>query len=227
MKKILKKIANKFGYEIVNQKFFNPSAQILANESKYLWLNDKKFNLLYGEAIKATGNNDFFPHKVRSYMLIQLLNLVINKFSHYLVQNFVECGVAEGTTVHEFCQVLKENKKPNQKITFYAFDSFEGLSARQKEDVFNEFIPEKSLPKEQIGSGKGAIAFDLEHVKKGLKAFDFIEYHKGWIPECFNNLPKRERERESICLFILTWIFTSQRLQHWNIFIRDLRQAVL
>ena len=115
MKKILKKIANKFGYEIVNQKFFNPSAQILANESKYLWLNDKKFNLLYGEAIKATGNNDFFPHKVRSYMLIQLLNLVINKFSHYLVQNFVECGVAEGTTVHEFCQVLKENKKPNQK----------------------------------------------------------------------------------------------------------------
>lgn len=192
MRKLLKKFFKYLGYEIIDSRYFDPAAQNLTSKSKYLWLNDRFFNDLYEEALKATGTDSFIPHKVRSYTLIQLLQLIVNKFKNYPVQHFAECGVLRGMTVYEFCSILERSRKLGTNVTFHAFDSYRGLSPRQKEDVTNELAPEKSLPDNEIGTGKGSMTYSLEEVQNNLKKFDFIEYHKGWIPESFKGLPEKK-----------------------------------
>ncbi|MBI3627932.1 MAG: class I SAM-dependent methyltransferase [Candidatus Sungbacteria bacterium] len=181
MRKIIRRIANYFGYEVMRL------AQSLNNQPRYLWLNDQKFHEIYQDSLKATHKGDFFPSKVRNYTLIQLASYVSQRFHNYPEQNFVEAGIARGTTLFQLCSVLKGGR---HKI--YAFDSFQGLSARTKEDVTSEFDIEKSLPASKIGSDGGRMAYSLEDVRESLKDFDFIEYHKGWIPDSFAHVPERQ-----------------------------------
>ena len=130
---------------------------------KYQWANDREFNDLYSKALEKTKTVNFFPHKIRSYTLMQLLKMAPEG-------EIVECGVFKGTTAY---QIRSLTNKP-----IHLFDSFEGISGREKAD---------SQRDGDIG-GKGEIACSLEDVKKYLSDFYDFKYYKGWIPDKFSDV---------------------------------------
>jgi len=67
---------------------------------------------------------------------------------------------------------------------FY-FDSFEGLSEYQTMDLFPGL-------KEDVAARRKQFACSLEEVRENLKEFFFIQYHKGWIPQRFDEVKDRK-----------------------------------
>lgn len=127
-------------------------------EVKYEWANDERFNNLYRDACERTGTKSFFPHKMRSYMLYELLKNIP-------AGEIAECGVFRGVTAYQIHRCTYR--------VVHLFDSFEGLSDRTPED--------------EGEGGRGIIACSLEEVQKNIGTGSF-RYYKGWIPERFEEV---------------------------------------
>lgn len=125
---------------------------------KYEWANDIDFNEIYDIALEVTKTQDFLPHRMRSYTLLQFLK-------HAPEGEIAECGVFRGMTAFE---LYKATGRP-----IHLFDSFEGLSEKTAEDC-------------AVG-GKGTISCSLEAVKESLVGGNF-RYYKGWIPDEFHKV---------------------------------------
>jgi len=97
----------------------------------------------------------------RKYFLDQLLKSVVD-----VSGDTAECGVYMGASSWLICDRIQGGEK-----THHIFDSFEGLS--QPEDIDGDYWQE------------GDMSIDIGNVKEILNSFDFVEYHKGWIPERF------------------------------------------
>jgi hypothetical protein len=82
-----------------------------------------------------------------------------------------ECGVYKGATSYLICQA--ENGIPR---THFIFDSFEGLSQPTTEEG-NYWT-------------KGDLATSLERTRANLP-FPNVSYHKGWIPDRFEDVADR------------------------------------
>lgn len=97
----------------------------------------------------------------RKYTLDQLMQLVTD-----VDGQTVECGVWMGASSYLMCRRIAGCGKRH-----HIFDSFEGLSQPGQEDGSH-------------WTG-GDMACGEEKVRSVLKEFDFVDYHKGWIPERF------------------------------------------
>lgn len=90
-----------------------------------------------------------------------------------------ECGVFEGASSLVICDAMVVQKDYRHHV----FDSFEGLSEPQSGDVATE--------EKMVRWKKGDLHGPLELVQKNLARFDFVEYHKGWIPDRFQDVADR------------------------------------
>jgi len=124
------------------------------------FLYDAKF-IRYYDNLSGADNYRSFDRK---YTLDQLMKLVIS-----VPGDTAECGAYQGASSFLICQRIVGLKKKH-----HIFDSFEGLSA----------------PGEKDGSywKKGDLSTSERIIRKNLKPFDFVVYHKGWIPDTFGNV---------------------------------------
>lgn len=101
----------------------------------------------------------------RRLMLHELVRLV-----HGVEGDTAECGVYHGAGSYVICAA---NEQSGGR-THHIFDSFEGLSE----------------PGEKDGShwSAGNMAVGIERVKQNLARFERVQYHKGWIPERFEDV---------------------------------------
>jgi len=98
----------------------------------------------------------------RKYFLRELVKMIVP-----LNSDTAECGVFHGASSYLICSVMQG--QPGRK--HHLFDSFEGLSQPESGDG-NYW-------------SKGDLNVDIDTVKSNLSEFNFVEYHKGWIPDTF------------------------------------------
>lgn len=120
------------------------------------FLKDEKFKEYYRKF-----EPDNWRSYDRKYFLDQLAGSVVD-----VAGDTAECGVYMGASSWLICNQIRGYKK-----THHIFDSFEGLS---KPDEFDGEYWQK-----------GDMSVDIRKVNEVLSNFDFVEYHKGWIPERF------------------------------------------
>ena len=103
----------------------------------------------------------------RKYALDQLVKVVA-----VVEGDTVECGGFRGASSYLICRRIAGSKK-----THYIFDSFEGLS--------------KPGPEDGSHWRAGEMASDEAMIRENLRDFDYVVYHKGWIPEKFHEVEDR------------------------------------
>lgn len=123
-----------------------------------VWREDKKFEEYY-----ANFEGENYHSLDRKYTVNQFLPLIKN-----VAGDTVECGAYKGATSFLICAFIQQQ---GQSKKHHIFDSFEGISKPQKEDG--------AYWKE------GDLATSEEICRNNLAAFDFVKYHKGWIPDKF------------------------------------------
>jgi len=125
-----------------------------------IFLDDNNF-IRYYESFEGTKNYHSFDRK---YMLDQLMKLVVS-----LDGDTAECGAYKGASSFLICRRIAGSSKKH-----HIFDSFEGLSEPTRED----------------GTywQKGDLSSSEKIIRENLKDFDFVAYHKGWIPETFHEV---------------------------------------
>ena len=112
---------------------------------------------------KSCGTDNY--HSLdRKYTLDQLMKLVTDTEG-----GTAECGVWRGASSYLMCRRIAGLRK-----THHIFDSFEGLS--------------KPGPEDGVHWTGGDMACDESIVRQNLRGFDFVMYHKGWIPERFHEV---------------------------------------
>lgn len=127
-----------------------------------IWQENEDFLKLYQSISK--GNNH---HADRKFLLGSLLESVRD-----LPGDTVECGVLDGASSLFMCKAITGLNKEH-----HIFDSFEGLS--------------QPLAMDGDYWQKGGLKPDMEVLQHRLGEFDFVKYHKGWIPEKFTNVADR------------------------------------
>ena len=133
------------------------------SEMRRGWLQDRDF-FAYYERVRELHEYDHYHCADRKYFLMNLLGL-----THGLEGDTAECGVYRGASSFLICDFFRNDGK-----THHAFDSFEGLSEPAAED--GAFWHKSDLASNE------AIA------RKFLSEFDFVRFHKGWIPETFSSI---------------------------------------
>ncbi len=152
--------------------------------SSYL-LSEKIVNFIYPDYIFSEFGRSFLKEKEfreyysqfdssnwhsydRKYFLDQLFKSIL-----HVDGDTAECGVFQGATSWLMCNCMAGTNKRH-----HIFDSFEGLSQPEKED--GEYWLQ------------GNLSTDINIVKNNLKGFDFVEYHKGWIPDRFEDVDNNQ-----------------------------------
>jgi len=125
-----------------------------------IFLQDEDF-IRYYESFIGTEN---YHSLDRKYTLDQLMRLAVS-----LEGDTAECGAYQGASSFLICRRIAGLEKKH-----HIFDSFEGLSMPMPED----------------GSywSQGNLACSESVIRKNLKEFDFVVYHKGWIPTKFQEV---------------------------------------
>lgn len=167
IKNIIKRLASKYGYEIRRE-----------NSVETYFQKDPIFNALYEEAqihtqMEATDN---LLRRQRHYVLNYLLQNINLKSG-----DVCETGCWRGLSAYQIAAHIHSLK---EDIFFHVFDSFEGLSDIQPVDRYEH-------DHRDIDSIKKQFSCSMDIVKENLKAFDFIKYYKGWIPERFVEVKDR------------------------------------
>jgi len=165
LKTIIKNIFNKFGYEVVNKKGF----------PQVYYEIDRRFHKLYDHAQKKCQMTqmDNTLRRQRHYTLNYLL------WNTNIEQGDVcELGCFRGLSAY---QIASHINAINKDTVFHIFDSFEGLSEFNTQDILVE-------EKKNLDERRKHFACSLETVKGNLKEFDFIRYYKGWIPDRFREV---------------------------------------
>ncbi len=126
-----------------------------------LWWKDEKFNTYLAHFDELQGCNTD-----RRWMVHQLLKLISS-----VPGDTAECGVYKGATSYLICQAANDIRREH-----FIFDSFEGLSQPASEDGTHWT--------------KGDLATPLERAKANLP-FPGVSYHKGWIPDRFQDVADR------------------------------------
>jgi O-methyltransferase len=173
MQKIIEHSIENF-FSCFNLKISRISTQLIPS---VFFEIDTDFNQLYDLAQQKTQmkSSDNSLRRQRHYTLTKLLQQtspIINQ------GNVAECGCWRGLSSYQIAYNLK---KMNFQQNFFIFDSFEGLSEFQEEDVKQTLAIKKE-------DRKNYFAYPLDCVKDNLKEFDFIDYKQGWIPSRFEEV---------------------------------------
>ena len=128
-----------------------------------IFLRDSEFIGKYESLVGKTNYHSLD----RKYTMNQLLKLAKN-----VAGDTVECGVYEGASSYWICKATQGTNKKH-----HVFDSFQGLS--------------EPCTKDGVYWKKGDLSAAENIVKQNLSDFDFVEYHKGFIPDKFHEVEER------------------------------------
>ncbi|MBL0919587.1 MAG: class I SAM-dependent methyltransferase [Hydrogenophaga sp.] len=154
-------------------------------EKNMMYEADARYHTLRAKGLAATASPDGKTKSIeKQYNTLQFLRLVRS-----MEGCIAECGSFKGLGSFMFCHTLRESDPGYDGRDFHIFDSFEGLSEPKEQDHIQDA---------RVGAtgvaymGAGSFHGGLDHVRQALSEFPAIEYHKGWIPESFKNLPERQ-----------------------------------
>ncbi len=133
------------------------------------------------------GLKDSTAKRIRRFLMAGMIDWLAK--SGQLNGNVAECGCYLGHSSFIIATILKHYGFSRR---FHIFDSFEGLSDASTEDV--EPLQISNVTAAELHrmiepkDGKRRFHGGLERVRKNLAAFDFIDFHSGWIPERFGEV---------------------------------------
>jgi hypothetical protein len=176
LRKSLKKIARSAGFEVrrVHGERY---------EKNMLYEADIHYHALRAKGLAITGTPDGKTKSIeKQYNTIQFLRLV-----QFMEGCIAECGTFRGLGSFMFCHTLRETNPGYDGSSFHIFDSFEGLSKPTERDLIQDA---RAGSQGTAYMAAGSFQAGLDHVRRALSEFPAIEFHKGWIPECFKGLPE-------------------------------------
>jgi hypothetical protein len=140
---------------------------------------------LYVEAMQRTQAMPVPLH--RFHRVYQLSRLVEESLALY--GETAECGCFRGLSSYVICATERLHRPGYDGRSHHIFDSFEGLSAPQAEDLSGGDAPGEARVD---GMRKaGAFKASLEEVRANLAGFPGIDCRRGWIPESLRGIPDR------------------------------------
>jgi len=174
----VRKMARSAGFEI---RRVNSGGRY---EKNMMYEADTRYHALRARGLALTGTPDGKTKSIeKQYNTIQFLRLVQS-----MEGSIAECGTFKGLGSFMFCHTLREVDSRYDGRGFHIFDSFEGLSEPTAQDHIQD---PRAGAEGAAYMGAGSFQAGLDHVRKALSEFPAIEFHKGWIPECFKGVPER------------------------------------
>jgi O-methyltransferase len=140
----------------------------------------------YQHSRRLTGSTDDLAKQMRFYTLMQAVGRVA---SGRVTGDVVECGCWRGHSSHMIARALSASDWAGRLLIF---DSFEGgLSDKDAQDraQLGDTDPEATLRQKLL------FASSQEAVAAVHSPFEFVELHKGWIPEVFAQVEGLEARR--------------------------------
>jgi len=147
---------------------------------------DSQFETSYLAAMRTVTSQPWpLQRRARFRSLVQLLMQ-----TRAAIGDIAECGCYLGLSSHLMCSYLRLENAGFRGAGFHVFDSFQGLSAPTMEDD----VPADLECADQIEAMcmQGNFAANLPQVRRNLAEFPDIEFHPGWIPLTFRDLPDRK-----------------------------------
>lgn len=133
---------------------------------------------LYQEGLYHVRMMDAADRRARFFHLTQLLRL-----TRGVKGETAEAGVFRGLSSWLICKVLQEENPDFKGENHLMIDSFEGLSEPVEKDG--------AFPLKRFNEG-GFTQTSVERVQKSLSDFPDVEIHKGWIPDVFEKIPRKQ-----------------------------------
>ena len=135
---------------------------------------DTEFNARYdrAQAMTQMAASDNALRRQRHYTLNHLLKNLEGVPGH-----FCELGCWRGLSAYQTAEHIRGH---HRGARFCILDSFEGLSEYREEDK-----PAQGYDYEAM---RRVLSCPEDIVKNNLREFDFISYHKGWIPDQFHEV---------------------------------------
>lgn len=96
-----------------------------------------------------------------------------------------ECGVLHGTSALLLCRAAQTTNPAYAGEGLHLIDSFEGLDTPKDEDRFDV---QRADGVKSVSIVKGAYSAPMDRPRRALKDFPRVTYHKGWIPQVFDEL---------------------------------------
>lgn len=131
---------------------------------------------LYVEAMKRT---QAMPVPLNRFHRVHRLSHLVEE-SLALDGETAECGCFRGLSSYVICATERQHRPGYDGRFHHVFDSFQGLSAPQAEDLSQDADP---AAKRVDGMRKaGAFSASIDEVRANLAEFPGIDYQPGWLP---------------------------------------------
>lgn len=140
------------------------------------------FMSLYRKAIQVmqNGTRDNQEKQMRFFVMAQLVSQAVRTMPDL---DLAECGCFMGHSTFMTASLMREG---GAKGALHVFDSFEGLSKFDDEDMSSFYADD-----DVRATLRGRFRADEAGVRQRLEGFDFIKFYKGWIPERFGEVAER------------------------------------
>jgi O-methyltransferase len=178
MKTLIRSIFGAMGLDIYRSQ--NPAHDFYPRNMTHAqtsYETDLEFHRLYDLAQQKTQmqSSDNAFRRQRHYTLFHLLRNLDG-----LAGDFCELGCWRGLSAYQTATYVRRHHVGSH---FCILDSFEGLSEYKDEDKTGRSYDFEAMRK--------ALACPEDIVKANLGEFDFMSYHKGWIPTQFHEVIDR------------------------------------
>jgi hypothetical protein len=155
-------------------------------QKNLLYEADAFFNQLYDRGMATSDTPDGgLKRRERFYNLMQFFSQTLS-----LDGLVVECGCWKGLSSFMMCNYVLRHRPDFRGEEYHIFDSFEGLSPPTELDI----IVDKAAAQDRrkFGQPSGTYAASLDDVQQVLSGFPEITYHRGWIPQSFQDIPEAQ-----------------------------------
>ena len=132
-----------------------------------LWLEDKQFRLKFKELSPISPYSEERKWTLREFA----------RYALDIPGSMAECGCYQGASAYFMAGA-------NPDVPLHLFDSFEGLSQPDKNDI--------TARKDKRTWEKGDLSSPEKIARQTLKAFQNVHFHKGWIPERFREVAEEK-----------------------------------
>ncbi len=142
----------------------------------------------YQRALALTGTSPTpFARYSRHQNLLRLFAV-----TGQVAGDVVECGCARGLSSMELCLAIAPGRPDWRGEGFHIFDSFEGLSEPQAQDLDVGGVDAAEAGRIRSMMHRGSMAFPLAQLREVfLPLYPDVTFHPGWIPASFAGLPER------------------------------------
>ncbi|MDB4346471.1 TylF/MycF family methyltransferase [bacterium] len=171
---MLKKILSKLDNRLSRKPNYSPFLNLKS---------DHPFFSIYEKAV-ILSDTPTSPGSRRSERFFNLISFLDDTLKH-IDGNVIEFGCWKGLSSYLISSTIS-NSKSDRLITFEIVDSFEGLSSPTADDSLTKKTVDTLI--KHHGSVQGALSSSESHLFELLSGYQFVNIHKGWIPDVLSTL---------------------------------------